>query len=70
MLLKAQTYNNYLTGAVIAPTNILLCTRFDLDYFKFQGIDSDEPVLQIGNYTFTGEFKGEISLMCTVTVSY
>lgn len=24
---------------------------------RLLGIDSDEPVLQIGNYTFTGEFK-------------
>ena len=26
--------------------------------FDSKGIDTDEPVLQIGNYTFLGEFKG------------
>ena len=28
-------------------------------FVALQGIDTDEPVLQIGNYTFTGELKGE-----------
>ena len=28
-------------------------------FVALQGINTDEPVLQIGNYTFTGELKGE-----------
>ena len=38
-------------------------------FVALQGIDTDEPVLQIGNYTFTGELKGEDVIFLGLTLS-